>query len=167
MPVNHSDLNFSFSVVPQTNVIVSSEHPKGTSQEDTPLENLLSKWVAHIHIVFQVSTEVRNVQILPNTASHKQCWGRYWKTQACKLVMFRQKLLFWIQNRSPMCRSVRLQSGLNALVMLVITPVNESSVIGWCQFFYPTISHKCPLQCSPTDALWGKGVCCWDELLNV
>ncbi|XP_032379345.1 protein BANP [Etheostoma spectabile] len=29
-------------VVPQTNVIVSSEHPKGTSQEDSPLENLLS-----------------------------------------------------------------------------------------------------------------------------
>ncbi|CAJ1056988.1 protein BANP [Xyrichtys novacula] len=33
-------------VVPQTNVIVSSEHPKGTSQEDTPLENLLSNTVA-------------------------------------------------------------------------------------------------------------------------
>ncbi|XP_062246353.1 protein BANP isoform X1 [Platichthys flesus] len=29
-------------VVPQTNVIVSSEHPKSSSQEDTPLENLLS-----------------------------------------------------------------------------------------------------------------------------
>ncbi|TDH09680.1 hypothetical protein EPR50_G00090500 [Perca flavescens] len=29
-------------VVPQTNVIVSSELPKGTSQEDSPLENLLS-----------------------------------------------------------------------------------------------------------------------------
>ncbi|XP_034541975.1 protein BANP [Notolabrus celidotus] len=33
-------------VVPQTNVIVSSENPKGTSQEDTPLENLLSNTVA-------------------------------------------------------------------------------------------------------------------------
>uniref|UniRef100_UPI0037E80ECA protein BANP isoform X2 n=1 Tax=Semicossyphus pulcher TaxID=241346 RepID=UPI0037E80ECA len=33
-------------VVPQTNVIVSSEHPKGTGQEDTPLENLLSNTVA-------------------------------------------------------------------------------------------------------------------------
>ncbi|XP_056272123.1 protein BANP isoform X2 [Pseudoliparis swirei] len=32
-------------VVPQTNVIVSSEHPKGTHQEDTPLENLLSNTV--------------------------------------------------------------------------------------------------------------------------
>uniref|UniRef100_A0A673BZE4 Protein BANP n=1 Tax=Sphaeramia orbicularis TaxID=375764 RepID=A0A673BZE4_9TELE len=32
-------------VVPQTNVIVSSEHPKGSSQEDTPLENLLSNAV--------------------------------------------------------------------------------------------------------------------------
>ncbi|XP_076588703.1 protein BANP [Chaetodon auriga] len=32
-------------VVPQTNVIVSSETPKGTSQEDTPLENLLSNTV--------------------------------------------------------------------------------------------------------------------------
>uniref|UniRef100_A0A3P8SFC8 Protein BANP n=1 Tax=Amphiprion percula TaxID=161767 RepID=A0A3P8SFC8_AMPPE len=32
-------------VVPQTNVIVSSEHPKGSSQEDTPLENLLSNTV--------------------------------------------------------------------------------------------------------------------------
>ncbi|KAM9352615.1 protein BANP [Symphorus nematophorus] len=32
-------------VVPQTNVIVSSENPKGTSQEDTPLENLLSNTV--------------------------------------------------------------------------------------------------------------------------
>ncbi|KAL7401933.1 hypothetical protein ABVT39_007027 [Epinephelus coioides] len=33
-------------VVPQTNVIVSSEHPKGTpSQEETPLENLLSNTV--------------------------------------------------------------------------------------------------------------------------
>uniref|UniRef100_G3PCU0 Protein BANP n=1 Tax=Gasterosteus aculeatus aculeatus TaxID=481459 RepID=G3PCU0_GASAC len=29
-------------VVPQTNVIVSSEHPKGTNHEDNPLENLLS-----------------------------------------------------------------------------------------------------------------------------
>ncbi|XP_070686339.1 protein BANP isoform X2 [Pempheris klunzingeri] len=33
-------------VVPQTNVIVSSENPKGTPQEDTPLENLLSNTVA-------------------------------------------------------------------------------------------------------------------------
>lgn len=32
-------------VVPQTNVIVSSEHPKGSNQEDTPLENLLSNAV--------------------------------------------------------------------------------------------------------------------------
>ncbi|XP_040894049.1 protein BANP [Toxotes jaculatrix] len=32
-------------VVPQTNVIVSSEHSKGSSQEDTPLENLLSNTV--------------------------------------------------------------------------------------------------------------------------
>nr|XP_020474208.1 protein BANP isoform X2 [Monopterus albus] len=32
-------------VVPQTNVIVSREHPKGTTQEDTPLENLLSNTV--------------------------------------------------------------------------------------------------------------------------
>ncbi|XP_075945000.1 protein BANP isoform X1 [Anarhichas minor] len=32
-------------VVPQTNVIVSSEHPKGAHQEDTPLENLLSNTV--------------------------------------------------------------------------------------------------------------------------
>uniref|UniRef100_A0A665VPP2 Protein BANP n=1 Tax=Echeneis naucrates TaxID=173247 RepID=A0A665VPP2_ECHNA len=32
-------------VVPQTNVIVSSEHPKCSSQEDTPLENLLSNTV--------------------------------------------------------------------------------------------------------------------------
>ncbi|XP_056137675.1 protein BANP [Lampris incognitus] len=32
-------------VVPQTNVIVSSERPKGPSQEDTPLENLLSNAV--------------------------------------------------------------------------------------------------------------------------
>jgi len=36
---------FSFSVVPQTNVIVNREHPKGSSPEDTPLENLLSKLV--------------------------------------------------------------------------------------------------------------------------
>ncbi|XP_053174781.1 protein BANP isoform X2 [Scomber japonicus] len=33
-------------VVPQTNVIVSSEPPKASSQEDTPLENLLSNTVA-------------------------------------------------------------------------------------------------------------------------
>lgn len=33
-------------VVPQTNVIVSNENPKGTSQEDTPLENLLSNTAA-------------------------------------------------------------------------------------------------------------------------
>uniref|UniRef100_A0AAQ4RGP0 Protein BANP n=1 Tax=Gasterosteus aculeatus aculeatus TaxID=481459 RepID=A0AAQ4RGP0_GASAC len=32
-------------VVPQTNVIVSSEHPKGTNDEDNPLENLLSNTV--------------------------------------------------------------------------------------------------------------------------
>ncbi|XP_073328580.1 protein BANP [Pagrus major] len=32
-------------VVPQTNVIVSSETPKATGQEDTPLENLLSNTV--------------------------------------------------------------------------------------------------------------------------
>ncbi|XP_045893075.1 protein BANP [Micropterus dolomieu] len=32
-------------VVPQTNVIVSSENPKGPSQEDNPLENLLSNTV--------------------------------------------------------------------------------------------------------------------------
>lgn len=32
-------------VVPQTNVIVSSENSKGSSQEDTPLENLLSNTV--------------------------------------------------------------------------------------------------------------------------
>ncbi|XP_030282448.1 protein BANP [Sparus aurata] len=32
-------------VVPQTNVIVSSETPKGSGQEDTPLENLLSNTV--------------------------------------------------------------------------------------------------------------------------
>ncbi|XP_068595494.1 protein BANP [Brachionichthys hirsutus] len=32
--------------VPQTNVIVSSDNLKGTSQEDTPLENLLSNTVA-------------------------------------------------------------------------------------------------------------------------
>nr|XP_046249961.1 protein BANP isoform X1 [Scatophagus argus] len=33
-------------VVPQTNVIVSSENSKGSSQEDTPLENLLNNTVA-------------------------------------------------------------------------------------------------------------------------
>uniref|UniRef100_A0A7N5ZR78 Protein BANP n=1 Tax=Anabas testudineus TaxID=64144 RepID=A0A7N5ZR78_ANATE len=33
-------------VVPQTNVIVSSEHPKGPTHEDSPLENLLSNTVA-------------------------------------------------------------------------------------------------------------------------
>ncbi|KAM7414318.1 hypothetical protein PAMA_019236 [Pampus argenteus] len=33
-------------VVPQTNVIVSSEPPKASNQEDTPLENLLSNTVA-------------------------------------------------------------------------------------------------------------------------
>lgn len=43
VPINKSVLIFSFSVVPQTNVIVSSETPKGSGQEDTPLENLLSK----------------------------------------------------------------------------------------------------------------------------
>ncbi|XP_072241669.1 protein BANP [Leuresthes tenuis] len=32
-------------VVPQTNVIVNREHPKGSSPEDTPLENLLSNTV--------------------------------------------------------------------------------------------------------------------------
>lgn len=89
VPVNHCVLNFSFSVVPQTNVIVSSEHPKGTSQEDSPLENLLSKWVAQIHTICLVETEVRNVQILPNTAPHEQCWGHYWKTIInCTLPQF-------------------------------------------------------------------------------
>ncbi|KAM3869867.1 protein BANP [Diretmus argenteus] len=33
-------------VVPQTNVIVSSDRPKGSGQEDTPLENLLSNTVS-------------------------------------------------------------------------------------------------------------------------
>ncbi|KAM4619454.1 protein BANP isoform 2-T2 [Polymixia lowei] len=33
-------------VVPQTNVIVSSERPKGSGQEDNPLENLLSNTVS-------------------------------------------------------------------------------------------------------------------------
>ncbi|XP_047452369.1 protein BANP isoform X2 [Mugil cephalus] len=33
-------------VVPQTNVIVSGEHPKPPAQEDTPLENLLNNTVA-------------------------------------------------------------------------------------------------------------------------
>lgn len=33
-------------VVPQTNVIVSGEHPKPPTQEDTPLENLLNNTVA-------------------------------------------------------------------------------------------------------------------------
>lgn len=36
-------LKLFFSVVPQTNVIVSSENTKETKHEDTPLENLLSK----------------------------------------------------------------------------------------------------------------------------
>lgn len=42
VPVNYV-FNFSFSVVPQTNVIVSGEHPKGSTHEESPLENLLSK----------------------------------------------------------------------------------------------------------------------------
>lgn len=38
-----------FSVVPQTNVIVSSETTKETKHEETPLENLLSKSVTFVH----------------------------------------------------------------------------------------------------------------------
>lgn len=90
--VYQSVLNFSLSVVPQTNVIVSSEPPKTSSQEDTPLENLLSKWVAHIHTVCLVWTEVINVEILPNTTPHKQCWCCYCKTEIkyTSLITFSQ-----------------------------------------------------------------------------
>lgn len=48
MPVNICFPIF-FSVVPQTNVIVSSETTKETKHEETPLENLLSKSVTFVH----------------------------------------------------------------------------------------------------------------------
>lgn len=56
-------LCFCFSVVPQTNVIVSGD-AKASVHEESPLENQIAKWAAHLNSIGPFKSFTRNAMIV-------------------------------------------------------------------------------------------------------